>query len=86
MNVAASTQNQAFSALLFLYQDVLKEQLPWINDIVRVKPTAEVTGGVYSGGGAIGLSAFRRSVVNLNHKNLYLSLLLNLAVRRFRPH
>jgi site-specific recombinase XerD len=28
MNVAASTQNQAFSALLFLYQEVLKERLP----------------------------------------------------------
>jgi site-specific recombinase XerD len=30
MNVAASTQNQAFSALLFLYQEVLKQRLPWI--------------------------------------------------------
>ena len=28
MNVAASTQNQAFSALLFLYQEVLKQRLP----------------------------------------------------------
>jgi integron integrase len=37
MNVAASTQNQAFSALLFLYQDVLKKRLPWIDDIVRAK-------------------------------------------------
>jgi site-specific recombinase XerD len=35
MNVAASTQNQAFSALLFLYQNVLKKRLPWIDDIVR---------------------------------------------------
>jgi integron integrase len=35
MNVAASTQNQAFSALLFLYQQVLNEKLPWIEDIVR---------------------------------------------------
>ena len=35
MNVAASTQNQAFSALLFLCQKVLKERLPWIDDIVR---------------------------------------------------
>jgi len=26
MNVAASTQNQAFSALLFLYQEVLKQR------------------------------------------------------------
>jgi hypothetical protein len=28
--VAASTQNQAFSALLFLYKEVLKQELPWI--------------------------------------------------------
>jgi integron integrase len=37
MNVAASTQNQAFLALLFLYQEVLKTRLPWIDDIVRAK-------------------------------------------------
>ena len=36
-NVAAATQNQAFSALLFLYRDVLKQELPWIDDIERVK-------------------------------------------------
>src|SRR5215472_6187267 len=35
MNVAASTQNQAFSALLFLYQEILKKRLPWIDDIPR---------------------------------------------------
>jgi hypothetical protein len=29
-NVAASTQNQALSALLFLYRDVLKVQLDWL--------------------------------------------------------
>jgi len=42
MNVAASTQNQAFSALLFLYQEVLKQRLPWIDDIVRAKRPAKV--------------------------------------------
>ncbi len=42
MNVAASTQNQAFSALLFLYQEVLKEKLPWIDDIVRSKRPKKV--------------------------------------------
>src|ERR1022692_4295329 len=31
MNVAASTQNQAFSALLFLHQQVLKERLPGVD-------------------------------------------------------
>jgi integron integrase len=41
-NVAASTQNQAFSALLFLYREVLKQDLPWINDIERAKQPAKV--------------------------------------------
>jgi integron integrase len=34
-NVAASTQNQALSALLFLYREVLNDPLPWLNDLVR---------------------------------------------------
>jgi integron integrase len=42
MNVAASTQNQAFSALLFLYQEVIKQRLPWIEDIVRAKRPAKI--------------------------------------------
>ncbi len=36
-HVAASTQNQALSALLFLYRDVLGVELPWLDDIVRAK-------------------------------------------------
>ncbi|WP_460733491.1 integron integrase [Lysobacter tyrosinilyticus] len=35
--VAASTQNQALSALLFLYKDVLGVDLPWMEDVVRAK-------------------------------------------------
>jgi integron integrase len=35
--VAASTQNQALSALLFLYRDVLGVNLPWLDDVVRAK-------------------------------------------------
>jgi integron integrase len=35
--VAASTQNQALSALLFLYRAVLGLDLPWLDDIVRAK-------------------------------------------------
>jgi hypothetical protein len=42
MNVAASTQNQAFSALVFRYQDVLKRRLPWIDDIVRARRPKKV--------------------------------------------
>ena len=36
-DVAASTQNQALSALLFLYQNVLDVQLPRLEGIVRAK-------------------------------------------------
>ena len=35
--VAASTQNQALSALLFLYRDVLELDVPWLDDLVRAK-------------------------------------------------
>jgi len=35
--VAASTQNQALAALLFLYKVVLKMDLPWLEGIVRAK-------------------------------------------------
>lgn len=35
--VAASTQNQALSALLFLYKEVLGIDLPWLNNVVRAK-------------------------------------------------
>jgi len=35
--VAASTQNQALSALLFLYKEVLQHELAFIGGVVRVK-------------------------------------------------
>jgi integrase len=35
--VAASTQNQALSALLFLYREVLAVDLPWLDAVVRAK-------------------------------------------------
>jgi integrase len=35
--VSASTQSQAKSALLFLYKEVLQEELPWLSGIVRAK-------------------------------------------------
>ena len=35
--VAASTQNQALSALLFLYRVVLGIELPWLEGVVRAK-------------------------------------------------
>ena len=36
-NVSASTQNQAKSALLFLYKSVLEIELPWLDNIVQAK-------------------------------------------------
>lgn len=35
--VAASTQNQALSALLFLYREVLEVDLPWMDSVLRAK-------------------------------------------------
>ena len=35
--VAASTQNQALGALLYLYREVLGVSLPWMDDIRRAK-------------------------------------------------
>ena len=35
--VAASTQNQALSAVLFLYREVLNIQLPWMENVIRAK-------------------------------------------------
>ena len=36
-HVAASTQSQALSAILFLYQQVLKQDIGWLDDVVRAK-------------------------------------------------
>ncbi len=36
-NVSSGTQNQALSAILFLYKEVLKIELPWLDGIVRAR-------------------------------------------------
>lgn len=36
--VAASTQNQALAALLFLYKELLRVELPWLKDLTRARP------------------------------------------------
>lgn len=41
-DVSASTQNQALAALLFLYRQVLKQDLPWLSEIVRAKKPARL--------------------------------------------
>lgn len=40
--VAASTQNQAKSALLFLYKEVLQSELPWLDNIETAKRPARL--------------------------------------------
>ena len=65
-NVSPSTQNQAKSALLFLYRDVLGVELPWLDDIVAAKQNrrlpvvltpAEVRALLHQLNGIIGLVA-----------------------------
>jgi integron integrase len=40
--VAASTQNQALSALLFLYKEVLKQEIGWLENVERAKRPARL--------------------------------------------
>jgi integron integrase len=40
--VAASTQNQAKAALLFLYREVLGQALPWLDDVTQAKVPARL--------------------------------------------
>lgn len=41
-NVSAATQNQALSALLFLYREVLGIELPWLDNVTRAKKPARL--------------------------------------------
>lgn len=41
-HVAASTQNQALAAILFLYREVLEMDLPWLAEVVRAKRPARL--------------------------------------------
>jgi len=43
-NVAAATQNQAKSALLFLYKEVLDVELPWLEDIQSARASQRLPG------------------------------------------
>jgi integron integrase len=42
LNVAASTQNQALSALLFLYKEVLKQEIGWLEKVERARKPAKL--------------------------------------------
>lgn len=41
-NVASSTQNLALSALLFLYKEVLRIELPYLDNVIRAKKPARL--------------------------------------------
>ena len=41
-NVSAATQNQALSALLFLYKEVLKQRVGWLQNVERAKKPARL--------------------------------------------
>lgn len=41
-DVAAATRNQALAALLFLYQEVLGQALPWLDQVERAKRPARL--------------------------------------------
>jgi integron integrase len=42
LNVASSTQNQAVSALLFLYKEVLEQEVGWLEKVERAKKPAKL--------------------------------------------
>lgn len=41
-NVSPSTQNQALSAILFLYRQVLEIELEWMENVVRARPERRI--------------------------------------------
>ena len=41
-NVAPATQNQALSALLFLYKEVLKQQIGWLENVERARKPSKL--------------------------------------------
>jgi integrase len=65
-HVAAATQNQAKSALLFLYGQVLRQELPWLDEVVTARTrqrlpvvltVGEVRALLHELGGTMGLVA-----------------------------
>ena len=51
LDVAASTQNQALSALLFLYREVLGTPLPWLDGLAQVRGTQCLMASLMYGAG-----------------------------------
>ena len=59
-NVAASTQNQALNALVFVYKSVLESPLGDIVGAVRAKKTPEAAGSTDTGRGEAGARGAKR--------------------------
>ena len=81
--VAASTQNQAFSALLFLYQHVLDRKLEFIAGVERVRRPARLP-VVFSKGEARAVLAHLKGDYRLTADLLYGSGLRLLEAARLR--
>ena len=67
--VASSTQNQALSAILFMYKEVLKIELPWIEDVTRAKRYEKIP-AVFS------KDEIRKILANLDGTNWIMAQLL----------
>ena len=67
---SASTHNQALSALLFLYREVLAIDLPWLNDIGRPQQTKRIP-SVLTKDEVAGLLAHMEGVTALLSRLLY---------------
>ena len=75
-DVAAATQNQALSALLFLYKRVLGNELPWLGSITRAKKAVRLPVVLTE-------AEVRRLLANLHGvKWLMASLLLGAGLRQ----
>ena len=68
--VSASTHNQALSALLFLYREVLNIDLPWLNNIGRPQQTKRIP-SVLTKDEVVGLLAQLDGVTALLARLLY---------------
>jgi site-specific recombinase XerD len=84
-NVAASTQNQALSALLFLYKEVLKQEIGWLDRVERAKKPPKLP-VVLSPGEVRRIFAQMKGVEKLMASLLYGSGLRLMECVRLRVH
>lgn len=84
-HVAASTQNQAFSALLFLYQQVLDRKLDFIDNVQRVTRPPKLP-VVFTPAEALAVLAHSKGDYRLMAELLYGSGLRLMECLRLRVH